>query len=176
MNLSWKKIKEEKYKAGYRKLVKRTFLLPNGVEANYDLLDDGNDLCILALTPDNKVVLSKVFRPGPEKVLLEMPAGMLHEGEDPKKKADDELLEETGYKGKMEFIGTLIHDAYSNKIRYCFVAKNCVKIQEPTTTEEDEKFVEVVEMSVSDFRKHLKSGELTDVEVGYLALDYLDLL
>ncbi len=31
-------------------------------------------------------------------------------------------------------------------------------------------------MSLEDFRNHLRSGELTDVEIGYLALDHLGLL
>jgi hypothetical protein len=57
-----------------------------------------------------------------------------------------------------------------------FIAKNCIKVSEPRTTEEDEKFVEIIEMSLEDFRKHLRSGQLTDVESGYLALDYLGLL
>jgi ADP-ribose pyrophosphatase len=101
---------------------------------------------------------------------------MLKVDEDKIKKAEDELLEETGYKGKIEFAGTAVHDAYSSKIRHVFIAKNCIKVSEPRTTEEDEKFVEIIEMSLEDFRKHLRSGQLTDVESGYLALDYLGLL
>jgi transcriptional regulator of acetoin/glycerol metabolism len=59
-------------------------------------------------------------------------------------------------------------------VRYNFVAKNCHKIQEQKL--EDNEFVEIVKMNLADFRKHLQSGELTDVESGYLCLDYLKLL
>ncbi len=36
--------------------------------------------------------------------------------------------------------------------------------------------MEVVEVSLEEFRDHLRSGQLTDVELGYLALDHLKLL
>ena len=176
MKLEWKKIKERKYKAGYWKMLEKTFVLPSGVKASYDIRDSGNTACVLAITENNNVVLVKVFRPGPEKILLEMPGGFVGKDEDIKDAISRELLEETGYTGNFEFVGSAIDDAYSNRIINCFVAKGCRKIKDPVTTEEDEKFVEIVEMSLSDFKKHLKSGQLTDVEAGYMALDYLGLL
>jgi hypothetical protein len=42
-------------------------------------------------------------------------------------------------------------------------------------TDQDE-FIEVVEMSLEEFRNHLRSGELTDIGTGYLGLDFLKLL
>lgn len=174
MDLEWKKLKEEPYKAGWRKMIRKTFLLLNGKEAEYDTRDDGKCVCGLVLTQENKVLLVKMYRPGPEKVLMEMPGGFVNNGEDPLTAAKRELLEETGYSGDFELVGETLDDAYSNCIRYGFVVKNCTKIQEPNW-EEDEK-CELVEMSLEDFRNHLRSGQLTDVEIGYLALDYLGLL
>jgi len=177
MNTSWKKIKEEKYraKAGYRKLVTKTFDFPDGYSAIYDILDNPGAVCILVLTPQNKVVMVKIFRPGPEKILMEMPGGFIDTNEDPRKAAERELFEETGYKGEMEFIGKVYDDAYSNMVRYCFVSKNSKKVKVPKW-EDDEKTMEIIKISLLDFRKHLRSGEMTDVEVGYLCLDYLNLL
>ena len=65
---------------------------------------------------------------------------------------------------------TLIH----TMIRHNFVATGCYKVQEQDLG--DNEFVKVVEMSLDDFRKHLRTGELTDVESGYLGLDFLQLL
>lgn len=175
MDISWKKIKEEKYKAGYRSIVKKTFDFPNGYKADYDVLDDGDAVCILVLTSDEKIILVKIYRPGPEKILLEMPGGLVNRDENFSKAAERELLEETGYKGIMEFVGKVYDDAYSNRVRYCFVSKNSKKIEE-TEWEDDEGTMEIVKISLTDFRKHLRSGEMTDVEVGYLCLDYLNLL
>ena len=174
MELIWKKLKEKNFKAGWRKMINKTFELPNGKKMDYDIKDEGQSAVILALTPDNKVLLEKVFRPGPEIVLMELPAGFIENNEDPKVSAERELLEETGYKGEMEFVTKVVDDAYSNCIRHVFVAINCVKIKEPKL-EEDEIF-ELVLMDITDFRDHLKSGQMCDVEAGYLALDHLKLL
>jgi len=59
-------------------------------------------------------------------------------------------------------------------VRYCYVAKNCVKKAEISATDTEQ--TEVVLMNLKEFRKLLQSGQMTDVEVGYLGLDYLGLL
>ena len=56
--------------------------------------------------------------------------------------------------------------------KYSYIATDCHKIQEQQL--DDSEFIEVIEMSLLDFRKHLRSGELTDVECGYLCLEYLE--
>lgn len=172
--LNWKKINEEPFKAGWRKMLHKKFVLLNGKEAEYDTRDDGRAVCGLVLTPENKVILVKVFRPGFEKVVMEMPGGYVKPDEDPIVSAKRELLEETGYRGDFELVGETFDDAYSNCVRYCFVARNCKKVQEPEWEEDEE--CEIIEMDLSDFRNHLRSGQLTDVEIGYLALDHLNLL
>ncbi|MEI9966810.1 MAG: hypothetical protein WDN67_04225 [Candidatus Moraniibacteriota bacterium] len=58
--------------------------------------------------------------------------------------------------------------------RNCFVATDCEKVGEIQNTATEH--TEVVLMPLDDFRKHLRSGQLTDIEVGYLGLDYLRLL
>ncbi len=173
-NLNWKKIKEESYKAGWRKMVKKTFLLLNGKTSDYDIIDDGGTVSILAITEEKQVILIKVFRPGPEKTLMEMPGGLVEENESPIDAAERELLEETGYSGKFELAGEIIDDAYSNRIRSCFVIKNCKKVSDPKWDDDEES--EIVKMDLDKFRKHLRSGQLTDVESGYICLDYLNLL
>jgi ADP-ribose pyrophosphatase len=127
----------------------------------------------LALTDDNNVLLVKQFRPGPEKILLEMPGGGCG-GDEPLEAAKRELFEETGYSGDIEFVCSSLDCAYSTMERYNFVVRNCKKITEPSYDENE--FGEIIEMPLDDFRSLLRSGELTDVETGYLGLDYLGLL
>ena len=155
-------------------MLKKTFILLSGLEQNYDIKDEGKMICGLSLTPENKVIITKVFRPGPEKVLMEIPGGHMEKDENPIDAAKRELLEETGYTGDFEIIGETLDDAYSNCVRYCFVARNCKKIQEPEWEEDEE--CEIIEMDLKDFRNHLRNGQLTDIEIGYLALDHLNLL
>lgn len=171
----WKKLKEEPYKAGFRKMIKRWFEMPNGQTEEFDIANNEEVVCCLALTTDQQVILTKQFRPAQERILLELPGGGLESEETPEEAMSRELLEETGYTGNMQFVAKSLASGYDTLVRYNFVITDCQKIQEPN--EEDTRgTAETILMSISDFKKHLKSAELTDVATGYLGLEYLELI
>ena len=97
MNLEWKKINEKEYKAGFRKMLKRTYKMPDGREEVFDIRNESPSVSVLALTPDKQVIIAKQYRPGPEMVVLDLPCGAIEKNETPLKAATRELLEETGY-------------------------------------------------------------------------------
>lgn len=175
MDIKWKKIKEERYKAGFRKMVKRTYKLPNGEVASYDIVESGPAVCVLPITTEGKVLMIKIFRPGPDKILMELPGGFNDDGLSPEECIKKELLEETGYTGDFKLVGKTYEDAYWTMYRHHFVATNCKKIQEPEQ-EFDEKGMEIVLLSVEEFKKHLKLGNLTDPETGYMGLIELGMI
>ncbi|NTU66741.1 MAG: NUDIX hydrolase [Candidatus Moranbacteria bacterium] len=171
----WKPLESETVFEKYSRGIKRVdFEMPDKKKEDYYIAYGNNSMGILAVTEDNEIVLAKQFRPGPDKVLLEMPGGAIEDGEDIRKAAERELLEETGYAGDMEIIGKSFDDAYSRKERFCAVARNCKKIGEQKL--DSTEFIEVVLVSLPEFRELLRSGEMTDVEIGYMALDHLGLL
>ena len=158
-----------------RKVDEVIFVMPDGSEKDFIIKREGPAACILALTQDNNVVIARQFRPGVKEILNELPGGYVDpEDKNPEEAIRRELLEETGYDGEVELVTTAYDDAYSTMRRYCFVAKNCKKVQE-ANLEEDE-YVDLVEMPLAEFRNLLKSGKMTDVEVGYIGLDHLGLL
>ena len=172
----WDEIKREPGQKLYGRSVDKVwFRLPDGKEIDFAVFSGGKSVACLALTKNQEVILARQFRPGPKKILNEIPGGGLKEGENPEEAMARELLEETGYQGKMELVTSLWHDAYSPRIKYALVATECEKIAEPQLEDNGES-VEVVLMSLPEFRQHLQSGQLTDVEIGYLGLDYLKLL
>lgn len=160
---------------GYRTVVRSKFSLPNGEMADFDIVAEGKVVCVLAMTSDNRVILAKQFRPGPEKVLFELPGGGVAEHETPKHAAARELMEETGYVGEMEFVCESFHSAYSTLVRYNFVARNCQKMEE-INNPDDHEFTEAVLMPLEDFKDHVRSGQLTDMGTAYRCLDYLGLV
>ena len=166
--------REQAFKKYSRVIDKVIFELPDGSETDFYIKKEGPASCVLALTPKNEVILVRQFRPGPAKVLLELPGGFVDPNENPMAAAAREFLEETGYEGDFEFVGTCLDDAYSSMMRYCYVAKNCRKVAEPQHTSTEQ--TELITLPLDEFRKLLRSGEMTDVEVGYLGLDYLKLL
>jgi ADP-ribose pyrophosphatase len=150
------------------------FRLPDASSGDFFIKADGPAVGVLALTPDQQVILVRQFRPGPQQILTELPGGFPEPDESLIDTARREFLEETGYEGDVELVGTCIDDAYSTMIRHCFVATDCHQVAEPQQTRTEK--TEVVLVSLADFRAQLRSGRMTDVEVGYLCLDHLGLL
>lgn len=166
--------REEVFNEFGRAIDKVIYRMPDGKHADFYLRREGHSVVVLALTKDKQIVLAKQFRPGPATVLWEMPGGGKHSDESPEDAIVRELREETGYVGKVQFVTRCWDDAYSDRHRYVFIATECEKVGEPVLDETE--FADVVAVSLHDFRELLRKGLMTDVEAGYLGLDYLGLL
>ena len=63
------------------RVLHRTLRLPDGREVVWDLLDVPPTVAVLALTPDDEVVLVSQWRVGPERRVLSLPGGLVDDGE-----------------------------------------------------------------------------------------------
>lgn len=174
MTERWKLLSERPGTAGYLPLSVRRFELPDGTQADWDIFGADRSVAVLALTLDGMVVLARQYRPGPDAILDELPGGFVEEGEDVLIAAARELLEETGYGGEMELAGTTWLAAGARTKRYVAVARNVLPVASPKL--DPGELCEVVLLPLVELRAHLRSGQLTDADLGYLALDHLGLL
>src|SRR5882724_8370431 len=72
-----------------------------GKEHDFFVFDAVNWVNVIAVTPDQKLVMVEQYRHGSDTVELEIPGGMMDAGEtDPVVSAVRELREETGYEGE----------------------------------------------------------------------------
>jgi|ERR1700733_5436176 len=118
---------------------------------------------IIALTEDNKIVLIEQFRQGSESVELEIPSGVIDEGESPADAAIRELREETGYERseKSEFrrIGEVIpNPAFIRNKCYTYLLTNARHTSETQLDENENIKVHLVPRD--SIEGLIKSGEI----------------
>lgn len=128
----WRLVDQRPVPAGYISIVTRQYELPGGGEAEWDLLAGGDTVAVLAMTADRHVVLVRQYRPGPARILDELPGGGIEEGEDPAEAAARELAEETGYAGEVEVVGSTWLAGNAFRRRWATVALDCVQRAAPS--------------------------------------------
>lgn len=162
-------------KVSYRTVIDKTFQLPNGEKHTFTTFhpEDGASVGVIALTPDKQVIIARQFRPGPERIMDEIPGGGVERGEDPEAAVIRELAEETGYQpGSIELLGTSCRDAYVNATWYYYLALNCTLNGEGQHLDEHE-YVDVVLVSIEEFLEAAKHDQMTDPAAVLMAYDKL---
>ena len=86
------------YKGGHIQVREDRVIEPAGYEALREIVVHPGAVCIVACPSADEVILIRQYRHATGRELLEIPAGTLHEGEDPVQCAFRELEEETGYR------------------------------------------------------------------------------
>jgi ADP-ribose pyrophosphatase len=150
-----------------------------GAIKQFSLIECVDWINVIALTDAGHVVLLRQFRPGTNRVCLEIPGGMMEPGEDPCTAAARELAEETGYTGgSLEVIGKVApNPAIQNNTLYTVLARGVTLTQAPTP--DDGEVLAVETATLADCQRRLLAGEidhaLVVVAFAHLALRRCDL-
>lgn len=133
---------------------------PSGKESIRELVEHPGSACIIPVTTDGKVLLIRQFRYATNEYLLEIPAGLIDEGEEPIATAKRELIEETGYEaGSIRELCTVyISPGYSEEVTTIFLAGNCTPIEDEHEDNEDEP-IQMLYLPLSDIPALLTEGE-----------------
>jgi 8-oxo-dGTP pyrophosphatase MutT (NUDIX family) len=152
--------------------------LPTGtIIEGYHVRETRGFVVIFPITPEGNVVLVRQYKHGIGEVVLELPAGMIDQGESAEGAALRELGEETGYAppDALEHIQTFIVDPTNSNGRFSlFLARDVALTQQRHLDPTEEIDVELVALDkVIDL---LHSGEINvcnHVGAIYTVLDRL---
>lgn len=135
--------------------------LPDGNESQRELITHPGAVAIIALDADENVLLVRQFRTAANRILMEIPAGTLHPGENPHACAERELQEETGYKpGQLEALGGIYAaPGYTTEFIHLFYATN---LTESRLAHDDDEFIEVEHVPLSEAISMIESGIIAD--------------
>jgi ADP-ribose pyrophosphatase len=149
--------------------------LPNGKQSKREIVKHPGAVAILALTPENKIIMVEQYRKALERAIVEIPAGKLEKGEDPSECALRELEEETGYVCENLELLTSFYTSpgFADELVYVYLAKGLTKKENSRALDEDE-FVKLEELTLSEALRYIKEQKIYDAKTIY-AVQYLQL-
>lgn len=146
--------------------------LPNGCDAERDVVRHPGAVAVIAVTDDARVCLVRQYRSALDRVTVEIPAGKLDPGEDPLDAARRELAEETGLEARsMALLVTIATSVgFSDERIGIYLATALTR--GPNHPDPDE-FLGVDFVPIEDFVDAVLDGLVEDAKtvVGALALD-----
>tara|TARA_X000001036_G_scaffold95401_1_gene88058 strand:- start:956 stop:1504 length:549 start_codon:yes stop_codon:yes gene_type:complete len=148
-NNKWKTV-SEKSAGDFRIFSMREVLAQSprtGKHHQFILLDGSDWINIIAFTIDRKIVMVRQYRFGTSNFELEIPGGIIEEGEKPIEAGLRELKEETGYVGNNpKYLGYVDpNPAFQTNKCHTIIVENCKKVDEQNLDPGEDIEVEIIE-------------------------------
>ncbi len=150
-----------KYRNPYWEYKFDTYTLPDGTAGEYHYVSTPGSVMIVPKAGIDEFVLIKQFRVLNGRESIEFPGGGMKPGSSPGENAENELIEEAGYRpGKMTLLGQ--HNpcnGLTNEICNVFLAENLAKTS--SRPDPEEEFEEII-MSVKEIINNINKGVIWD--------------
>jgi 8-oxo-dGTP pyrophosphatase MutT (NUDIX family) len=133
---------------------------PTGAESRFIVCDTADWALVIPTTSDGRLILIRQYRHGVQEVVLEVPGGVLDQGESPEEAARRELREETGYEaGRVRYLGKMLPNPAINNARlHVVVAEDCRWAGAPQLDPFEQ--IEVVLRPIQDVPAMIRGGEI----------------
>lgn len=151
------------FKGGHIQVRKDRVIEPAGHECTREIVVHPGAVCIVARPNPEEVILIRQYRHAAGRELVEIPAGTLHVGEDPRECAIRELEEEAGYRAAsmIERAKFWTTPGFTTELMYLYEATGLTRTQ--TNPDEDE----VIEVDIVARAKALQmidDGQIQDAK------------
>jgi ADP-ribose pyrophosphatase len=136
---------------------------PTGLRTKREVITHPGSVVVLPVLPDGRIVMIEQYRHATKQFLLELVAGRMEPGEDPKQAAARELAEETGYRAKKlkVFLDVFPTPGFLEERMFLLLASDCVAGQ--ASPEDDEKIVSTA-YAPAKLEQMIHKGKLRDAK------------
>lgn len=135
--------------------------LPNGREAEREVVRHWGAVGMVALDDEGKVFLVRQYRHPVGEELMEIPAGKLDPGEEPLDCARRELMEEIGYSAGewTKLTSFYTSPGFSDEMLHLFMARD---LTEGVADPEEDEFLEIMSLPLAEALAMVERGEIRD--------------
>lgn len=135
--------------------------LPNGATVNLEIIRHPGAAAVVPIKDDGTVVLIRQFRYAAAGFIYEIPAGTLHDGEDPLACAARELEEEIGYRAtSFEHLTSILPaPGYTDEVIHIYKATGLTKGEQNLDHDE---VLEIEEMPMEKAIAQIRQGAIRD--------------
>ncbi|HEV3433289.1 MAG TPA: NUDIX hydrolase [Nitrososphaera sp.] len=162
MKNSGRTIQSSRIYSGRISLSKDKFSL-NGKIIEKEIVGHQDSVGIVAITDDDSVILVTQYRRAADKVLLEIPAGKIENGETPREAAIREMAEEIGYAGNLRPLSKwYLAPGYSTELMHVFIATNLREVTRGPLDEDENIRKRKIRLSMAI--KKCLNGKISDAK------------
>lgn len=170
--MEWiKKSEHYAYRGGWRQILTKEFELPDGKIEKFDVVSSDDFVTVMAITVTGRLILTRQYRPGPERPLLSFCEGAIDKGETPEAAARRELSEESGYEAGRLTLLKIKQSAYTDQRQYILLAEDCTRSGSPDL--DDSEFISTFLLSpkeLYDLITDPQEDSFTNIDAAFLGL------
>ncbi len=140
-----------------------TVALPNGREATREIVEHAPVVAIVPVDENGDVVMVRQYRLATGDVMLEVPAGLVDEGEEIEAAAQRELQEETGYRaGHLERLaGFFVSPGFCTEFIHVFLA---LGLEESDLDADEDEDIVVERVPLAEAVRLVEEGAIRDAK------------
>jgi ADP-ribose pyrophosphatase len=140
-----------------------TVELPNGKTALREIVEHAPVVAIVPLDENGEVVLVRQYRLAAEEALLEVPAGLVDDGEELEAAAQRELQEETGYRAASlkRIAGFFVSPGFCTEFIHIYLATG---LSESALDGDEDEDIAVERLPLSEAFGLVQSGAIKDAK------------
>jgi ADP-ribose pyrophosphatase len=135
----------------------------NGKTSSREIIEHTGAVAIVAIDEKGRIILEKQFRKAAEEILIEIPAGLLEEEEEPESCAARELEEETGLiPGSLKHLTTIYSSpGFTTEKIYVYMA---TELKQGRLHPDEDERIDLIHVSLDEAVAMINKGDIKDAK------------